>query len=42
MLVGFSACLMVLAAGPDPEARSWVIQGLWQHIEDKIEGVSEG
>ncbi len=27
-LVGFSACLMVLAAGPDPEARSRLIQGL--------------
>ncbi len=28
VLVGLSACLMVLAAGPDPEARSRVIQGV--------------
>jgi len=28
VLVGLSACLMVLAAGPDPAARSRVIQGV--------------
>lgn len=28
VLVGLSACLMVLAAGPDPEARSRAIQGV--------------
>jgi putative Mg2+ transporter-C (MgtC) family protein len=28
VLVGMSACLMVLAAGPDPQARSRVIQGV--------------
>lgn len=28
VLVGLSACLMVLAAGPDPESRSRVIQGV--------------
>ncbi|MFN9872349.1 MAG: MgtC/SapB family protein [Cyanobacteriota bacterium] len=28
VLVGLSACLMVLAAGPDPQARSRVIQGV--------------
>ncbi len=28
VLVGLSACLMVLASGPDPEARSRVIQGV--------------
>ena len=28
VLVGLSACLMVLAAGPDLEARSRVIQGV--------------
>jgi putative Mg2+ transporter-C (MgtC) family protein len=28
VLVGLSACLMVLAAGPDPEARSRVMQGV--------------
>ena len=28
VLVGLSSCLMVLAAGPDPEARSRVIQGV--------------
>lgn len=28
VLVGLSACLMVLAAGPDQEARSRVIQGV--------------
>jgi putative Mg2+ transporter-C (MgtC) family protein len=28
VLVGLSACLLVLAAGPDPQARSRVIQGV--------------
>lgn len=28
VLVGLSACLMVLAAGPDPQARSRAIQGV--------------
>ena len=28
VLVGLSACLMVLSAGPDPQARSRVIQGV--------------
>ncbi len=28
VLVGMSACLMILAAGPDPQARSRVIQGV--------------